>query len=117
MANQIAAALEPEVGSVEREAAVRKNPQSLAAWECYQRGFWHLWGFTSPGFDEAERSSGAPSRLNRNWRALMRLWSYVHLQQAFYGDPSRRPTLLQTALARRSRRLRLTSAMAFAIAS
>ena len=99
MANQIAAALEPEVGSVEREAAVRKNPQSLAAWECYQRGFWHLWGFTSPGFDEAEtlfrRAIEIEPELARAHAAL----SYVHLQQAFYGDPSRRPTLLQTALA------------------
>ena len=99
MANQIAAALEPEVGSVEREAAVRKDPQSLAAWECYQRGFWHLWGFTTPGFDEAEtlfrRAIEIEPELARAHAAL----SYVHLQQAFYGDPSRRPTLLQTALA------------------
>jgi TolB-like protein/DNA-binding winged helix-turn-helix (wHTH) protein len=99
MANQIAAALEPEVGSAERETAVRKAPESLAAWDCYQRGLWHLWGFTTPGFDEAEalfrRAITIEPELARAHAAL----SYVHLQQAFYGAPGKRPALLQTALA------------------
>jgi TolB-like protein len=99
MANQIAAALEPEVGSIEREVAARKDPQNLAAWDCYQRGFWHLWGFTKPGFAEAEalfrRAIAIEPELARAHAAL----SYVHLQQVFYGKPSERPALLQTALA------------------
>jgi TolB-like protein/DNA-binding winged helix-turn-helix (wHTH) protein len=99
MAKQIAAVIEPEVGSVEREAAARKPPQNLDAWDCYQRGFWHLWGFTSPGFDEAEalfrRAIEIEPGLARAHAAL----SYVHLQMAFYGNPKDRPTLLQAALA------------------
>jgi TolB-like protein len=54
MAQQIAAAIEPEVADVEQHAAARKPPEKLDAWDCYQRGFWHLWGFTTPGFLEAE---------------------------------------------------------------
>ena len=51
IAEQIAATIEPEVGDAERHAVSRKPPNSLDAGDCYQRGFWHLWGFTTPGFD------------------------------------------------------------------
>src|SRR5215207_5185967 len=50
MAKQIAAVIEPELASHEQEIAHRKAPESLDAWDCYQRGFYHLWGFTTPGF-------------------------------------------------------------------
>jgi adenylate cyclase len=35
-------AIEPAIGQVERHRAVRKPPESLSAWEAYQRGQWHL---------------------------------------------------------------------------
>ncbi len=41
-----AAAIEPEIGQVERERARRKAPDSLDCWEHYQRGLWHL--YSSP---------------------------------------------------------------------
>ncbi len=50
----IVGAIEPELGSVERERARRKPPDSLDAWSCYQRGLWHLFRFTKAGNDEAE---------------------------------------------------------------
>jgi adenylate cyclase len=31
----------PALGTVERERVLRKPPQSLGAWEAYQRGLWH----------------------------------------------------------------------------
>src|SRR5918997_185133 len=54
MARQIAATIEPELSKVEQQLAARKAPDSLDAWDCYQRGLWHLWGFTSPGFEQAK---------------------------------------------------------------
>jgi hypothetical protein len=54
MAQQIAAVIEPELARIERETAMRKPPQNLDAWDCYQRGLWHLWGFNRPGFAESE---------------------------------------------------------------
>ena len=99
MAEQIAAFIEPELGMVEREIAARKPPENLDAWECYQRGFWHLWGFTTPGFAEAEalfrRAIEIEPGLARAHAAL----SYVYLQRSFYGDPAERPRLLEAALA------------------
>jgi adenylate cyclase len=38
----LARTLEPEIGAAERERARRKPPDSLDAWERYQRGMWHL---------------------------------------------------------------------------
>ena len=37
----VATAMEPTVAQVERRRAVRKPPESLGAWEAYQRGLWH----------------------------------------------------------------------------
>ncbi len=45
MTQTIAGALEPELHAVERERAARKPPESLDAWECYQRGLWNMWHY------------------------------------------------------------------------
>jgi TolB-like protein/Flp pilus assembly protein TadD len=98
IAEQIAAFVEPELASVEQQLAARKPPESLDAWDCYQRGFWHLWGFTTPGFKEAEalfrRAVEIEPGLARSHAAL----SYVYLQRAFYDEPKDRAALLQAAL-------------------
>jgi len=54
MTQTIVAAIEPELGSVERERARRKPPENLDAWSSYQRGLWHLFRFTKADNDEAE---------------------------------------------------------------
>ena len=38
----VAAAIGPAIVDAERQRAVRKPPESLGAWEAYQRGIWHL---------------------------------------------------------------------------
>jgi len=55
MTQTIVGAIEPELGSAERERARRKPPDSLDAWSCYQRGLWHLYRFTKADNDEAEQ--------------------------------------------------------------
>jgi adenylate cyclase len=37
----VAIAIEPAVAQMEQLRAVRKQPESLSAWEAYQRGLWH----------------------------------------------------------------------------
>ena len=52
----IVTAIEPELGVVERERARRKPPDSLDAWDLYQRGLWHFYGRpTREGVAEAKR--------------------------------------------------------------
>jgi adenylate cyclase len=43
----IVTAIEPQLASTERERARRKPPENLGAWECYQRGLWHLYRHTA----------------------------------------------------------------------
>ena len=98
MARQIAATIEPELSKVEQQLAARKAPESLDAWDCYQRGLWNLWRFTTPGFDSAEmyfrRAIAADPNFARSHGAL----SYVNLQRAFIDEPKDRAARLEMAL-------------------
>jgi adenylate cyclase len=38
----VTVSIEPAIAKMERHRAVRKPPQSLGAWEAYQRGLWHM---------------------------------------------------------------------------
>ncbi len=51
----IAAAIEPELAQFERDRARRKPPESLDAWDLYQRGLWHVWQFSPRDNEEAHR--------------------------------------------------------------
>jgi tetratricopeptide (TPR) repeat protein len=42
IAAAISATVEPEIGASERNRSRRKPPESLDAWELFQRGMWHL---------------------------------------------------------------------------
>jgi TolB-like protein/DNA-binding winged helix-turn-helix (wHTH) protein len=98
MARQIAATIEPELSKVEQQLAARKAPENLDAWDCYQRGLWNLWRFTTPGFDSAEtyfqRAIAADPSFARGHGAL----SYVNIQRAFIDEPKDRAARLETAL-------------------
>lgn len=98
MARQISATIEPELSKVEQQLAARKAPESLDAWDCYQRGLWNLWRFTTPGFDLAEeyfrRAIDADPNFARGYGAL----GYVNVQRAFIDEPGDRAARLDTAL-------------------
>jgi tetratricopeptide (TPR) repeat protein len=98
MAQQIAAVVEPELARIEREAAVRKPPADLNAWDCYQRGLFHLWGFTTPGMAEAETMFRRAIELDPGFARAHGALSYVHLQSSVLCDPAERPRLLREAL-------------------
>ncbi len=80
MAQQIAAVIEPELARLEREAAVRRPPADLGAWDCYQRGLWHLWGFTTPGLVEAEAMFRRAIELDPGFARAYGGLAYVVLQ-------------------------------------
>ncbi len=42
----IVTTIEPHLADTERQRARRKPPESLGAWESYQRGLWHLFQYT-----------------------------------------------------------------------
>jgi class 3 adenylate cyclase/TolB-like protein/Tfp pilus assembly protein PilF len=98
MAQQIAAVIEPELARLEREAAVRRPPVNLGAWDCYQRGLYHLWGFTTPGLEEGEAMFRRAIELDPSFARAHGALAYVTLQILVRSDPSERPALLEEAL-------------------
>jgi len=98
MAQQIAAVIEPELARLEREAAVRRPPVNLGAWDCYQRGLYYLWGFTSPGLAEGEAMFRRAIELDPAFARAHGALAYVMLQSVMQRDPSERPGLLEEAL-------------------
>ena len=98
MARQIAAVIEPELATIEREIAHRKAPQSLDAWDCFQRGLWHMWAFTTPGLAEAEAMFRRAIELEPGLARAHAGLSYVYLQSIWYRDPAGRAGLLDKAM-------------------
>lgn len=98
MAQQIVAVIEPELARVERETAARKPPGNLDAWDCYQRGLWHLWGFTTPGMAEGEAMFRRAIELDPGFARAHGGLAYVLLQSAVLREPEERPALLGEAM-------------------
>ncbi len=99
MAQQVAAVIEPELARLEREAAVRCPPVNLGAWDCYQRGLWHLWGFSKPGLAEGEAMFRRAIELDPGFARAHGALAYVMLQSLVLRSREERATLLETALA------------------
>ncbi len=99
IAEQIAASIEPELGNIVRQRVISKEDSDLDAWDCCQRGFWHLYRFTADDLRSArqwfDRAIQIDDKLPRAHGGL----AYVAVQLAFYGPPSKRSGELQTALA------------------
>jgi TolB-like protein/Tfp pilus assembly protein PilF len=54
IAISIAAAVIPEVNTAEQRSAIRRHPQSLDAWSCCHKAFWHLYTFDLPQLELAQ---------------------------------------------------------------
>jgi TolB-like protein/Tfp pilus assembly protein PilF len=98
MAQQIAATIEPEIARIEREAAARRPPQHFDAWDNYQRGLWHLWGFTVPDMQTAEAMFRRAAEIDPRFARAFGALAYVHLQSAVLRPPADRPALIALAL-------------------
>jgi adenylate cyclase len=85
MAQTIVGAVEPELSAAERERAARKPPESLDAWETYQRGLWHLWSFTRDDMAEAQRLFRRVHELDPVFATAYAFESYSHYLDAMLG--------------------------------
>lgn len=50
----VVGAILPELSRAEQERARRKPPESMDAWDCYQRGLWHAYKRTKDDYEQAE---------------------------------------------------------------
>ncbi len=97
IAETIAANVEPRLGELEQRRATAKAPADLNAWDCVQRGLWHLYRFTADDLVSAgtwfQRALDIEPTLARGHAGL----SYVALQLAFYGPAGDRIRQLGSA--------------------
>ena len=85
MTQMIVGAIEPELGDAERARAKRKPPDSLYAWDQYQRGLWHYWQLTGDDAEEAERLLHAAISLDPGFSPAHAFLALVHLVYVLYG--------------------------------
>jgi hypothetical protein len=103
MAEQIAAAIEPELARLEREAAVRRPPGSLGAWDCYQRGPVAPLGLHPARHAEAEAMFRRAIEIDPGFARAHGGLAYVLLQSAVLRPPADRPALLEAGAAGEAR--------------
>lgn len=98
MAIAIAAEIEPEIGIIERNEIKSRPPESLDAWECAQRGFWHLFQFKPAELHEAcswlRKAEQIEPSLSRAQAGLC----HAHVQLAFYDEPDQRREVIRQAI-------------------
>jgi TolB-like protein/Tfp pilus assembly protein PilF len=86
----LVAALQAEVGEFERERANRKAPESLDAWECYQRGMWYLWRMGANDLSEAHELFQRASDLDPKFAQAVAgsaLTLFLQVLYAYVGSP------------------------------
>ena len=81
----IVAAIEAEVGAVERERARRIPPENLDAWESYQKGWWHLYQHTAADIQEAREHFKLAAKLDPSFAPSYAAISYVDFLEVIDG--------------------------------
>jgi adenylate cyclase len=56
ISQSVVGAIEPELGQIEQQRAVRKSPETMNAWDHYMRGMWRFHQFTADDSAQAERA-------------------------------------------------------------
>ena len=104
---QIVVAVEPEIQARERERARRKPPESLDAWELFQRGLSHFYRFNQEDHAEAIRFFREAIARDAEFSAAHAYLSYPVLASAMLGYSEDETTALASARASAERALSL----------
>ncbi len=78
-------AVEPELSAAERERALAKPPESLDAWESYQRGLWNMWLYGREGNLEAEKLLARAAELDPGFAPAYAYGCYVQYSRVVMG--------------------------------
>ena len=98
IAQSIAATVEPELSVIEAQRAQRKPPDSLNAWDCYQRGVYGLYRFSEPDLKEAKSQFEKSIQFDPNFAAAHARLAYVYIQSYWYGPHKDRENNLDHAI-------------------
>ena len=85
MTKTIVGALEPELSAAERRRAVAKPPHNLDAWECYQRGVWHMWKYTPEDLNKGHALLKRATDLDPDFALAYAYTTYIHYQRVVLG--------------------------------
>lgn len=98
MVQRLAAAIEPEIGAIERARSDAKHVGALDAWDLYHKGMRHLYRFTVEDLAAARRWLREALEIEPDFALAHSGLAYVAVQMAFYGPASERDRELGTAL-------------------
>jgi adenylate cyclase len=85
----VTSAILPAVTDAEQRRALRKPPESLGAWEAYQRGLWYLGKGTATENERAKEYCERAIALDSNFAAAYSLLAVVHMAEgAVYATRS-----------------------------
>ena len=85
MTETIVSELEPELGDAERSRSQRRPPESLDAWDLYQRGLWHYWRWTREDSAEAQRLLERTIEIDPGFSPAHAVLAMVHLVYVLFG--------------------------------
>lgn len=98
IAERIAASIEPELGQIVSRRVISKADADLDAWDCCQRGFWHLYRFTADDLRTARQWFVRALQINDELPRAHGGLAYAAIQLAFYGSVTKRAAELDAAL-------------------
>jgi len=80
----IIGSLQQTLGTAERERAIRKAPQNLDAWDCVQRGWWHLFRGTRDDVAQGQSLFRKAVDLDAHFSTAFGSLAVSHLYQVGY---------------------------------
>jgi TolB-like protein/class 3 adenylate cyclase/Flp pilus assembly protein TadD len=86
----IAGTIEPELEAIEEMASRGRPTDDLNAWDCYQRGLWHLYHFTMEALETSKTLLERAIVLDPNFSQAYARLAYVHIQFGWYGPKTER---------------------------
>ncbi len=105
----IVGTIEPELEMLE-EIAIRGRPTvDLSAWDCYLRGLWHLYRFTTEELETAKTLFERAIALDPSFAQAYARLAYVHIQLGWYGPREDRAERVKDATSLASQAIELDS--------
>ncbi len=83
--NTVVTAIGPELSRAEQDRARRKRPDDLDAWDCYQRGLWHVLRAGPDDNEEAQKLFVKATELDPHFAAAHAGLSIAHLRAVTLG--------------------------------
>jgi len=93
----IAARLEPEIGSAERQKALRADRHDLQAWDCYHLGVAHFFRFTAADNLEAQKLLNRARTLDSDFGEAHAWWAYAVILGMIYWETEASADAMQEA--------------------